>query len=640
MNDTKTTLLDHRQFPDDLQHFSLDELTILAQEIRDRLISIGDHCGGHLASNLGVVELTLALHTIFQSPRDKFIWDTSHQAYVHKMLTGRLDQMYTIRQKDGLSGFANIFESEHDTFGAGHASTSLSAGIGVAQARNIKQENYGVVSIIGDSSLSGGMAFEALNNLDELKGNFICILNDNNMSISHPVGCMASYMTKIRQSALYDVAKKQFSAIMNKIPRVGTPLLRRIEKAIESMRGVILDSTAGVLFEEFGFKYLGPIDGHDFTQLMSVIQYAKDYPGPILIHIITKKGKGHEIAESNPVKYHGISPKPDPTQKPVSAPLNYQKLFGQTMIDLANKHPDLAVITPAMKGGSCLNEYADLFPDRFFDVGIAEEHAVTFAAGLARAGVRPVLSIYSTFLQRGFDQVIHDVCLQKLPVIFALDRAGFVGQDGATHQGVFDYGFLLMVPEMTVLAPKDGVEMKHLFSWALTQPGPVSIRYPKEVIPELDGTFESDLSDHLLECLLDSESDQDDLLILGVGSMALPAYQAGKLLAQRGHRISVINLRCIKPLDTDFLTPFIDKAKHILIIEEGCAIGGVYHYVLQQFKAHDRPLNTWHQLAIPDEFVEHGSIPEQRRLFDLDVHGIVNRGKVLLGKKVQAPFIL
>ena len=476
------SLLHTAKFPDDLKTFDLNQLNQLADEIRTELLKIGDKCGGHLASNLGVVELTIVMHTLFESPTDKFLWDTSHQTYVHKMLTGRLDKMYTIRQDHGLSGFAKIKESEHDCFGAGHASTSLSAALGFAHARDIQKQDHHVLAVVGDSGLSGGMAFEALNNTQHLKSNFICVLNDNDMSISHPVGMMSEYMTNVRTSKVYNDVKERFEAIIENIPHIGSPLYDRIEKFVERVRGTILNVKMGVLFEEFGFRYMGPIDGHNIPLLMAALKYAKSYPGPILIHISTKKGKGYNPAENDPVKYHGVSPKKtnatkaseiNESQQTVAthpdASKSFSQIFGEEMITLAKSEKNMAVITPAMIGGSGLTEFAKQFPDQLFDVGIAEEHAVTFAAGMSKGGTLPILAIYSTFLQRGYDQVIHDVCLQELPMVFAIDRAGIVGADGATHHGVFDYNYLLPIPNIVILAPKDTVECRQMLRWSQIQ---------------------------------------------------------------------------------------------------------------------------------------------------------------------------
>ena len=599
-------MLQTLNLPNDIKQLSFEELATLASEIRAELIKIGDICGGHLASNLGVVELTLALHCILESPKDKMVWDVSHQCYVHKMLTGRLSEMYTIRQKGGLSGFAKIAESDHDTFGAGHASTALSAALGVAAARDLKGTDETVVSIIGDATLSGGMAFEALNNIDVFKKNktnFVCILNDNDMSISEPTGSLATYMTKIRTSKPYNAAKQKFESILEKVPKIGVPLTRKIEKLIERTRDVVFDYKFGVIFEEFGFRYIGPIDGHNLPLLIAALNYVKAYPGPIMLHIITKKGKGHEAAEADPLRYHGVSPKKAPSTAP--APVTYTQVLGDTLCELAPTHPDLMVITPAMKVGSGLVNFAKSFPKQFVDVGIAEEHAVTYAAGLARNGIKPVLAIYSTFLQRGYDQLVHDVCLQKLPVIFALDRAGLVGEDGPTHHGVFDYAFMLHIPHLVIMAPKDAPELRAMLTYSLTQNSPISVRYPKgpaPVISESPTTIECGKS----EIIYQSPGDTYDALIIAVGSMVKPALQAAQ---DSPLSTCVVNLRFLKPLDTDLLDELISKSRHIFVVEEGSAIGGVFTYILQSITT-DKPLRHFHQLAIDDRFIDHAKVAE------------------------------
>jgi len=619
------TLLDTLTLPDDLKNLSTVELEQLASEIRHRLLAIGDACGGHLASNLGVVELSLVLHTVFSTPNDKFIWDTSHQTYVHKMLTGRLDQMMTIRQDNGLAGFANIFESPHDCFGAGHASTALSAALGFAHARDHLYEKHNVVSIIGDASLSGGMAFEALNNVGRLNSNFICILNDNDMSISRPVGSMATYMTKVRTSDMYNQAKGQFERIIDKVPKFGVPLKRKIEKTVERLRDIILDVKYGVLFEEFGFKYLGPIDGHNIPLLMASLRYAKSYNGPIMIHIQTTKGKGHFPAESDPILYHGVSPQKKGMK--TSAP-SFTETFGNEVIYLAKTHPNMVVITPAMKEGSGLKSYADLFPQRFFDVGIAEEHAVTFAAGMAKGGLKPILAIYSTFLQRGYDQVIHDVCLQNLPVIFALDRAGLVGEDGPTHHGVFDFSFLLSIPNMVVLAPSDSESLKDMLSWSLKQNSPISIRYPKGAAPLPLSSFARPFSGQS-EVLFTPESHLGspyyDAVFLVAGSMAWPVFSAAKLLEKEGLNCVVIDLRIIKPLDNATIAPYILKAKHIIVLEEGVGIGGVSSYLQREFSEYDISFKNWHSFALPDHFVTHGKLDTLHKTYGFTQDAIVSQ---------------
>ena len=617
-----TQLLDHLSFPESLKQLSIVDMQLLAEEIRERLIQIGHACGGHLASNLGVVELTMALHTVFESPKDRFLFDTSHQTYVHKMLTGRLGEMFTIRQDGGLSGFAKIDESDHDAFGAGHASTALSASLGIAHAREVLKEAYNVVAVIGDATLSGGMAFEALNNAHILDANFICVLNDNDMSISHPVGRMADTMTQIRTSPLYDKAKQRLEQVVSKIPHIGESLFKRIEKTVDHMRDLILDEKVGVIFEEFGFKYLGPIDGHDLPMLMTALRYAKTFPGPILVHIITKKGKGLPAAEADPVNFHGVSPQKTGTS-PVAKPKTFTSVFGEEVINLAHDHPDMVVITPAMTGGSGLNAYAEQFPSRFFDVGIAEEHAVTFAAGLARGRVKPILAIYSTFLQRGYDQMVHDVCLQNLPVMFALDRSGLVGEDGPTHHGVFDYAYMLPIPNLSIMAPKDGSELRAMMRWAITQTHPTSVRYSKEAIPQQDTKHCNPIHLGKSEILgIFGQKETFDILIIGVGNMSWLAYEAAEELSRaKDITMCVVNLRFVKPLDTLLLGQLLPKSTHVVVVEEGCHIGGVFAHIRSSFP---NAGCHWQSMAIPDRFIDHGKLGTLRKSVQLTKEGILD----------------
>ncbi len=629
------SLLYSLKLPEDLRRLSVEELEQLAFEIRAELLKIGDACGGHLASNLGVVELTLALHSVFESPKDAFIFDTSHQTYVHKMLTGRLDQMYTIRQYHGLSGFAKITESPHDIFGAGHASTALSAALGVARGKRVLNEAGTVVAIIGDASLSGGMAFEALNNIESADRNFVCILNDNNMSISEPIGSMSAYITRVRTSAAYNAAKAKFERIMNRIPRVGVPLRRKIEKTVDRFRDILIETKFGVIFEEFGFKYLGPIDGHNIAMVMAAIRYAKHYPGPIMIHIVTVKGKGHTLAEENPIDYHGVKPKEK--KKPattVSAPLpTYTQVFGDHAMEMAKKNPAIVVITPAMREGSGLVKYAKAFPDRYYDVGIAEEHAVTFAAGLTRSGVRPVLAIYSTFLQRGYDQLIHDVCLQNLPVMFALDRAGLVGEDGATHHGVFDFAFMLHIPNLVVLAPKDAPEFRAMLDWMVDCPSPVSIRYPKVTAPilqEKPAPIELGKGEVIFESA-DSDT-HPQIAFLAIGSMVEISLAAARMLDEQGIRVAVINLRFAKPLDTELVSAYAHRYAQVVVVEEGSEIGGLFGFILRSLTHSGLPLSKFCQCAVPDVFVDHGKVDELRDEVGLTAEKIVLKIRASLVK--------
>ena len=597
----ETPLLDSIQTPRDLKTLSYDELAVLSAEIRDYLVALGEQCGGHLASNLGVVELTLALHIVFDSPQDPFVWDVSHQCYVHKLLTDRRERMLTLRQYKGLSGFAKIDESPYDSFGAGHAGTALSAALGMAHARDLKGLKYNVVSIIGDGTLSNGMVFEALNNIENT--NFICILNDNDMSISKPTGSLAKYMTQLRTAKAYTRVWQFIDRCIAKLPKASTPLVRRVKKALRHCRDLILNIEVDVLFETFGFKYLGPLDGHNIPQLVQTLNYAKTYTGPIMIHIVTKKGKGHAKAEANPLKYHGVSPSKKPSKITGSEPrpvASYSQVFGDTLCDIAKKHANLMVVTPAMAVGSGLVDYATQFPKQFVDVGIAEGHAVTYCAGLAKAGALPVLAIYSTFLQRGYDQLIHDVCLQKLPVIFGLDRAGLVGQDGPTHHGVFDYAFMLSIPNLVILSPRSTAELKHMLWWAVHAKQPVSIRYPKTASPVLDlpdMAFDSPVAEVMVS------PPQHTGLVISTGDMAYAAYTAITAFNKNAktQKLALINLRSIKPLDTATLAAYMTDT--LTVIEDGVGIGGVASYIQQAF-----PSVRCHRIAIPDRFIDHGSL--------------------------------
>ncbi len=594
--------LDHIYSVCDLRTLSQSDLQILVEELQVFLVKLGEQCGGHLASNLGVIELTLALHLVFDTPHDKFVWDVSHQCYIHKLLTGRRDALFSIRQYNGLSGFAKMAESPHDSFGAGHAGTALSAALGMAHARDLANQSHAVISVMGDGTLSNGMVFEALNNIGNLNTNFICILNDNDMSISKPTGSLATYMTQLRTSKAYDLIWKKTDQLLSKMPAISQPLTQRIEKALSHFRDLVLNVKVDVLFEEFGFKYLGPLDGHDLPTLVTTLHYAKTYPGPIMIHVVTKKGHGYAQAEADPLRYHGVSPKKKPSPLPQKT---YSQLLGDSLIAIAEKTPDLIVVTPAMSVGSGLVNYSERFPKQFIDVGIAEEHAVTYCAGIASAGGIPVLAIYSTFLQRGYDQLIHDVCLQDLPVIFAIDRAGLVGEDGPTHHGVFDYAFMLSIPNLVVLAPKDGVELTAMLWWATTQrKTAVAIRYPKGVAPSLP-ISPRPFTHPSAEVLLATKT--PTILILAIGSLVPIAYSIGTTLTTRGHQTAVINLRSAKPLDTECLTPYIDAAKHVFVLEEGTEIGGVGNYIRHHYYTHNSAIHT---VGIPDRFVDHGKNSE------------------------------
>ena len=628
------SLLHELNLPEDIKTLCKKDMEQLAVDIRNELIELKDKSGGHFASNMGVVEITLALHAIFDSPKDKFVWDVSHQTYVHKMLTKRLEQIYTIKQKGGLSGFAKITESPHDSFGAGHASTAMSAAMGMAKARDVLEDDYSVVAIMGDAALSGGMAYEAINNIGCMKKNFICILNDNDMSISPPVGSMATYFTQLRTTGMYDQMKDKFERICNHIPTIGVPLRRRTEKLVDRLRNTLLDVKAGVLFEEFGFKYLGPLDGHNVSVVMGALKYAKSYPGPIMIHLITKKGKGFEPAEDDPVKYHGVSPKKTGPVAP--APPSFTKIFGNQLCKLAEKHPKLVGITPAMREGSGMVEFSEQFPDRYFDVGIAEEHAVTFAAGMAASGAVPVLAIYSTFMQRGYDQLVHDVALQKLPVIFALDRAGLVGADGPTHHGILDINYMLPIPNMVITAPKDGKELEDLMAWAVDAGKIVSIRYPRGSVHERDGEIHSPVEFGKAEWMLGAPGKPVTVTLLAVGNMAWPSYEALQELNEKtGLDANLINLRFVKPLDMDCLKEVAQQSEHLIVLEDGQAIGGAHSYILQELSeklGSDCP--PIHSIAIPDQFTDHGTVTELQTDYNMAPAQLAARVQALISEPI------
>ena len=629
----KKPLIESLNLPQDLQKLSQSDLLQLSTEIRSILLQIGEKCGGHLASNLGVVELSLALHSVFNSPVDQFVWDTSHQCYVHKLLTGRLKDMFSIKKNPGLSGFANIFESEHDIFGAGHASTALSAALGLAAARDLSNKNNHVLAIVGDASLSGGMSFEALNNAKDIKGNFICILNDNNMSISQPVGSFSNYITKLRSSPLYNRFRQQSEHIISKIPTIGVPLKKCLGLMMDSMRHMIWDHQIDHIFHTFGFRYLGPIDGHNIVAVMAALNYAKNYHGKIIIHVVTQKGKGYQPAEKNPTKFHGVKPKT--SQKKVSLP-SYSQIFSDSIVNIAKHNEDVVAITPAMCEGSGLLEFKETFPSRYFDVGIAEEHAVTFAAGLSRAGKTPVLAIYSTFLQRGFDQVIHDVCIQNLAMVFAIDRAGLIGEDGATHQGVFDLAFMNLIPNMIILAPKDGQELDKMLKWAVDAKKIVSIRYPKGSVPDTQGLPENSFQWNKAELLYDASPNpfsKLDICILSLGSPSWPAYQACLEISKTHPQFTValLNLRSLKPLDTAQILNYLERSKLCLTLEEGCLIGGLHSRICQLIQSHEINIHCM-GLGVNDQFIEHDSRNQQLSACHLDSQGIAKTLRHILLK--------
>ena len=622
-----TPLLDSIGGPDDLKRMPEEDLSSLCAEIRECLIDVISSTGGHLGPNLGVVELTVALHRVFNSPDDELVWDVSHQAYVHKLLTGRRDRIDTLRQYKGLSGFQKRAESHHDAFGAGHAGTSISAALGMAAAHELAGNDHRSVAIIGDGSMTAGMAFEALNHAGDLKRNLLVVLNDNEMSISPNVGAISSYLNRILTGDLALRVREETEQILANIPRVGASVLKVARKAEEAVKGFI---TPGWVFEEFGFCYLGPIDGHNLEHLIPTLENIRNIKGPVLLHVVTKKGKGYSLAEDNPISYHG-TPKFDKTvgvKNTVSSDPPYTKVFGQALIELAEADDNVVAVTAAMPTGTGTASFADRFPDRFFDVGIAEQHAVTFAAGLATQGMKPVAAIYSTFLQRGYDQVIHDVALQNLPVVFALDRSGLVGDDGPTHHGVFDLSYLRSIPNLTVMVPRNGRLLRDMLYTATQQDGPVALRYPRGTVPDgvpLEGF--SSVQVGTAETLREG----DDLTLLALGTMVAPALEAAELLAAEGINARVIDARFVKPLDEQVVLTAARQTGGIVTIEENALAGGFGSAVLECLETADITLPV-RRLGIPDQFIEQGPQPRLRADLGLDTEGIASAARAMWGR--------
>ncbi|TCP52856.1 1-deoxy-D-xylulose-5-phosphate synthase [Tumebacillus sp. BK434] len=600
-------LLDKVNCPSDIKHLSVEQLGILAEEIRHFLIENLATTGGHFGSNLGVVELTLALHQVYNSPVDKIIWDVGHQAYVHKILTGRKHLFPTLRKYKGMSGFPKRGESEHDMFDVGHSSTSISAALGYAIGRDLKKENSKVVAVIGDGAMTGGMAFEALNHAGHVKSDMVVVLNDNEMSIATNVGAITNYLTKLRVDPHYSSFKKDLANLLHKIGNVGDKTEKYLKRVRDSFKTLLVP---GMLFEEFGFTYMGPIDGHDLATLKKYLEQAKNTKGPVLLHVVTQKGKGYAVAADAPDKMHSVSvgfnAKPGHAPKVVKpAAPTYTKVFGDTLIKLARQNPDIVGITPAMPIGSGMVKYAEEFPDRFFDVGIAEQHAGTFAAGLACTGKRPVLAIYSTFLQRAYDQVIHDICIQNLPVTIAIDRAGLVGEDGETHQGAFDVSFLRCIPNITIMMPKDENELQHmLYTATAHQDGPVAVRYPRGngygvKMEEAFKQIEIGKSETVRE--------GKDAAILALGPMVHVAEHAAELLAAEGVEARVVNMRFAKPLDEELLLELAERGTPIVTIEEAAIAGGLGSAILEFYAQRRITGVELYPMGLPDMFVEHGS---------------------------------
>jgi 1-deoxy-D-xylulose-5-phosphate synthase len=626
MSNSKTndSLLETINSPADLKNLSIRDLEGLANEIRLKIIETVSKTGGHLAPSLGVVELTIALHYVFNTPEDKIIWDVGHQVYAHKLITGRRDQFHTLRTYGGISGFPKREESQYDSFDTGHSSTSISAGLGISTAKGLKEEKSKIISVIGDGSMTGGMAFEGLNQAGHHEKNLIVVLNDNAMSISPNVGSFSSFLSRKMTGRRFVNLKKDLEGFIKSLPGVGENILSLVRKSEDSF---ITFFTPGMLFEAFKFKYIGPIRGHRIDRLIEAFNNTLHLEGPVLVHVLTKKGKGYEPAEKDPAHYHGVGSFEIPTGSPPKdrpKPLpSYTEIFGHTMIDLARTNKKLFAVTAAMPEGTGLSKFAEKYPERFMDTGIAEQHAVTFAAGLAVEGFRPVVAIYSTFLQRAFDQVIHDVCLPNLPVIFAIDRAGLVGEDGPTHHGHFDITYLRSLPNMTVMAPKDENELRHMLYTALKQPGPVAIRYPrgKGLGVPIDTKYQ-EIPMGQSETLREGK----DLLILTLGSMVYPSLKAAAELEKEGLSVGVVNCRFVKPVDPR-LGELSKSIGRVLVVEENIRQGGFGGAVLELFNNLDILNVHMRRMGLPDKFVEHGASPLLREIYGLDPNGILKEAR-------------
>ena len=612
-------MLEKINSPKDLKKLTLEEKEILAEDIRKYILEIVSKNGGHLASNLGVVELTIALHSVFDVPKDKIVWDVGHQTYVHKILTGRKEQLKTVRQLNGIAGFPKTNESETDCFNTGHSSTSISVALGMARARDIKKENNSVLAVIGDGALTGGMAIEALNDVGFSKCKMTIILNDNEMSISKNVGGLNMFLSKLRTKKLYTKSNISAKKIILKIPVVGRPFVRLIQKTKRSIKQLIIPK---MFFEDIGMTYLGPVDGHNIQELENILRLSKQVENPVLIHVLTKKGKGYEIAEKNPDKFHATSPFDIETGKAKKEKgKDYSKVFGEKLVELAKENDKIVAITASMKDGTGLTEFQKQFPDRFFDIGIAEQHAVGLAAGMAKAGMIPVVPIYSSFYQRAYDQVIHDVAIQNLPVIMCVDRAGLVGADGETHQGTLDMAFFRLVPNLTIVAPKDFEELRKMLEFATSFKRPIVIRYPRG--GESDYKFKKCEKIELGKSEIIKEG--TDISIIAIGKTVAKAIKIAEKLEENNINSEVINARFLKPIDSEKIKESILKTKFVVTIEDGTRINGlataVDEIILNSKLEKIKRLNY----AYPDTFIKHGTIDELEKIYGLDAESITNR---------------
>lgn len=602
----------------DIKNISPDEYELLASEIREFLISKISQTGGHLASNLGVVELTMALHLSFDFPKDKVVWDVGHQAYTHKLLTGRKDGFDELRKYGGLSGFPKRKESECDCFDTGHSSTSISAGIGLVAARDLLGKDEYVISVIGDGALTGGMAYEALNNASQLKKNFIIVLNDNHMSIAENVGGISEYLNGLRTNEAYTSFKTGVEQSLNRIPG-GSHLANQLKKTKSGIKQLFIP---GMLFEDMGITYLGPVDGHDMGKLLDVFRKAKRVKGAVLVHVLTKKGKGYLPAERHPARFHGAEPFEIETGLPRNKrkKANYQDVFSTCMVKLGQRRTDVVAITAAMPDGTGLKRFKSIYPDRFFDVGIAEEHAVTFAAGLAAGGVRPIFAVYSSFLQRAYDQVLHDVCIQNLPVVFAIDRAGLVGSDGETHQGIFDLSYLSSIPNMHIMAPKNKWELSDMLKFAVEFNGPIALRYPRGEAYDGLKEFRKPVVYGKSEVIYEEE----DIAILAVGSMVKTAEEVRKNLKEIGYSCTLVNGRFIKPIDTEVVEDLSRDHRLLVTMEENVRSGGYGEKVRDHVQDQKLPVEVLN-IALPDEYVEHGNVALLYEEVGIDARSVTKR---------------
>lgn len=618
-------VLDKIQKENDIKELDREELVLLADEIREFLIHKISISGGHLASNLGVVELTMAMHLTFQLPDDKMIWDVGHQSYTHKLLTGRKNGFDQLRKYGGMSGFPKRKESLCDAFDTGHSSTSISAGLGYAQARDIKGEKHYVISVIGDGALTGGMAYEALNNASQIKTNYIIVLNDNNMSISENVGGMSSYLGNLRTADAYTELKSGVTNTLSKIPVYGDRIVKRIRKTKSGIKQLFIP---GMLFEEMGITYLGPIDGHNMEQVCKTFREAKKVNGAVLVHVCTKKGKGYEPAERHPARFHGAEPFEIETGIPKSKRIksNYTDIFSTVMRKLGDREPDVVAVTAAMPDGTGLKRFRNMFPERFFDVGIAEEHAVTFAAGLAAAGLKPVVAVYSSFLQRAYDQVLHDVCIQNLHVIFAIDRAGLVGSDGETHQGIFDLSYLSSIPNMCIMVPKNKWELSDMMKFAVAYHGPIALRYPRGEAYDGLREFREPVKYGKSEVIYD----ESEIALVAVGSMVKTAKEVRSRLRDTGYSCSLVNARFVKPYDSELLLELQKEHRLVVTLEENVKSGGYGEAVLDYFNQIGSSVKVLN-ITLPDDYVEHGNVDVLKQEVGIDADSVE--------KKILAAYI-